>query len=162
MRRIDLRRDDGVAMAEFALIAPVFLLLVVGLLTFGRVFFYWIGANHTANETARWAIVDVNPYQNTGSCPVPNGQPGCETLQQHAITGVGTDEFENGAEACISFPDGAQDIGKPLKVQVKKPFYILPFLEVGNITIRGTATMRIENLNDVPSYSTTNNLGSCT
>jgi hypothetical protein len=159
-RRIDVRRDDGVAMAEFALIAPVFLLLVVGILTFGRVFYYWIGANHTANETARWAVVDVNPYKPAGCAPP--GSIGCETLQQHAITGVGTDEFENGAEACISFPSSVQDIGEPLKVQVKKPFYVLPFLGIGNITIRGTATLRIENMRTVPSYSTADNIGSCT
>ena len=71
MRRIDLRRSDGVAMTEFALILPVFLLIVVGLLSFGRVLFYWIEANHVASETARWAIVDQNPF--TG-----------QTLQEHA------------------------------------------------------------------------------
>ena len=65
MRRIDLRRDDGVAMTEFALILPVFVLIVAGLLAFGRVFFYWIEANHLASETARWAVVDRNPYAPT-------------------------------------------------------------------------------------------------
>ena len=65
MRRIDLRRSDGVAMTEFALILPIFMVIVAGLLGFGRVFFYWIQANHVANETARWAIVDVNPYAPT-------------------------------------------------------------------------------------------------
>ena len=159
MRRIDLRRDDGVAMAEFSLIAPVFLLLVVGLLTFGRIFFYWIGANHTANETARWAVVDVNPYKTCVG--TATGQPGCETLQQHAITGVGTDEFENGAEACISFPGGTPEVGAPLQVKVKKPFYVLPFLGIGNITIRGSATLRVEDIRTVPSYAVGDNLGTC-
>lgn len=45
-------------MTEFALVAPVFMLIVVGMLLFGRAFFYWIEANHLANETARWAVVD--------------------------------------------------------------------------------------------------------
>ena len=62
VRRLQLRRSEGQAMAEFALIAPVFLLFVAGLLAFGRIFFYWIDANHLANETARWAAVDQNPY----------------------------------------------------------------------------------------------------
>ena len=62
MRRVNLKREDGVAMTEFALIVPVFLLIVAGLLAFGRVFFYWIEANHMASETARWAVVDRNPY----------------------------------------------------------------------------------------------------
>ena len=63
MRRIDLRRNDGVAMTEFALILPVFVLIIVGILSFGRVFFYWIEANHLANETARWAVVDQEPVR---------------------------------------------------------------------------------------------------
>ena len=72
---MNLKREDGVAMTEFALIVPIFLLIVAGLLSFGRVFFYWIEANHMASETARWAVVDRNPYG-----------PG-KTLQQHAAPG---------------------------------------------------------------------------
>ena len=48
-------------MTEFALVLPVFMLIVAGLLAFGRVLFYWIEANHLANETARWAAVDRRP-----------------------------------------------------------------------------------------------------
>ena len=84
MRRIDLRREDGVALTEFALIVPVFLLIVAGLLGFGRVFFYWIEANHLANETARWAVVDRNPYDP-------------RTLQEHVLDS-GTVEFQ---DACL-------------------------------------------------------------
>jgi Flp pilus assembly protein TadG len=159
MRRVDVKREDGVAMAEFSLIAPVFLLLVVALLTFGRIFFYWIGANHTANETARWAVVDVNPYKTCAGSPT--GAVNCQTLQQHAIFGVGTAEFQTDAEACITFPDGVKEVAKPLKVQVKKPFYVLPFLGIGNITIRGSATLRIETIRTTPSYQVGDNIGSC-
>ena len=67
MRQLKLRREDGVAMTEFALILPIFMVIVAGMLGFGRVFFYWIQANHVANETARWAVVDHNPYET--ACP---------------------------------------------------------------------------------------------
>ena len=159
MRRVDVKREDGVAMAEFSLIAPVFLLLIVSVLTFGRIFFYWIGANHTANETARWAVVDLNPYKTCAGAPT--GAVNCQTLQQHAIFGVGTAEFQTDAEACISFPDGTQAQGHPLQVKVKKPFYVLPFLGIGNITIRGAATLRIENLRTIHNYDITQNIGTC-
>lgn len=141
MRRIDVRRDEGVAMAEFALILPVFLMIVVGLLAFGRVFFYWIQTNHLANETARWAVVDRNPY--TG-----------KTLQQ-AVLDSSTIEFTNGTKVCIEFPDPADPtqlqaetdavLGDPVRVRVEKPFTVLPMLNVGTVVIRGTSTMRIEN-----------------
>ena len=93
MRRLNFKREDGVAMTEFALILPIFMVIVAGLLAFGRVFFYWIEANHVANETARWAVVDRNPYAPT-------------TLQQH-VRGCSTVEFENGVRVCIDFPDGS-------------------------------------------------------
>ena len=138
MRRIDLRRSDGVAMTEFALILPIFMVIVAGLLGFGRVFFYWIQANHVASETARWAIVDRNPYG-----------PG-ETLQQHAANSA-TVEFSQGpqeATVCITL-QGDKAEGAPLEVTVHKPFTFVPILNIGTITIRAASTMRVERLGAV-------------
>jgi len=143
MKRFDLRRDDGVAMTEFALIVPVFLLVVAGMLGFGRALFYWIDANHLANETARWAVVDRNPYAPT-------------TLQQSVQNSGGTD-----ASVCISFPDGTQAVGHPLKVKVQKPFTFVPILNIGTINIAGAATLRIERVSTSPTYKTSENLGTC-
>ena len=129
VKRFDLRREDGVALTEFALIVPVFLVIVAGLLGFGRVFFYWIEANHLASETARWAVVDRNPY----------GVP----LQQHVLD-AGTVEFQN-ARVCIDFPEGGTpELGDAVRVRIQKPFNFVPILGVAPITIRGSSTMRIE------------------
>ena len=125
-------------MTEFALVVPVFLLVVAGLLGFGRVFFYWIETNHEASEAARWAVVDRNPYA-----------PG-QTLQQHAIGGS-TQEFQSGTDVCIDFPpDGtpAVNLGDPVRVTIEKPFSFVPLVGVGTITIRGSSTMRIERFDD--------------
>lgn len=130
VRRIRLRGEEGVAMTEFALILPVFVLIIAGLLSFGRVLFYWIEANHVASETARWAIVDQNPF-------------GGQTLQEHAAQSS-TQEFENDVRVCISLPDGPV-LGQRVVVKVQKPFSLVPILNAGTITIRGTSTMRIEN-----------------
>lgn len=154
MRRFDLRRNEGVAMAEFALIAPVFLLFIVGLLAFGRVFFYWIDSNHLANETARWAAVDHNPYGTT--------------LQQHVLDS-GTLEFQD-ASVCITFEDSTPAVGEYLTVKVQKPFYFLPILGIGKITIRAASTQRMENFENLTgptSYKgapvdATDNIGTCT
>lgn len=119
-------------MAEFALILPVFLVIVVGLLLFGRLFFYWIETNHLANETARWAVVDRNPYA-----------PG-QTLQEGARSGGQTNEFEDNTRVCIDFPEGgALDLGDPVRVRVQQTFSVLGGWD---IVIRGSSTMRIERL----------------
>jgi TadE-like protein len=151
-RRTDLRRNDGVAMTEFALIVPVFLLIVVGLLGFGRVFFYWIGANHLANETARWAVVDRNPD------PAKYPPPDANALQKYARDNGGTVEFTD-AKVCINYlgVGTTPALGEPIQVKISKQFTFVPLLGIGTITIRGSSTMRIErfaNANGtVPSYS---------
>jgi hypothetical protein len=147
MKRFDLKRDDGVAMTEFAPIVPVFLLIVAGMLGFGRAFFYWIDANHLANETARWAVVDRNPFAP-------------KTLQQYARDSGGTVEFTD-AKVCISFPDGQQVVGHPLRVKIQKPFTFVPILGIGTINIAGSATLRIERVSTSPTYKTAENIGTC-
>jgi hypothetical protein len=131
-------------MTEFALILPVFMLIVAGLLAFGRVLFYWIEANHLASETARWAAVDRRPDPS-------------KTLQQYARDSGGTIEF-GAAKVCIGTPDGSTPtIGGPIEVRISKPFSFLPILQIAPITIRGNATMRIERFANgngtTPSYS---------
>jgi len=135
VRRTNLKRDDGVAMTEFALILPIFMVIVAGLLGFGRVFFYWIEANHVANETARWAIVDRNPYAPS------------QTLQQHAANGA-TTEFSSGPDqTTVCITRIGTKLGDPLKVTVAKPFSFVPILGIAKITIRASSTMRVENMN---------------
>ena len=131
MKRLNLRRNDGQAMTEFALILPIFMIIVAGMLGFGRVFFYWIQANHVANETARWAIVDRNPYAPT-------------TLQT-AAADSSSSEFNSNTTVCIT-REGDKDLGAPLKVTVSKPFTFVPILNIGKIKIQASSTMRIERL----------------
>jgi len=167
-------------MTEFALIVPVFLIIVVGFLAFGRIFFYWIEANHQANEVARWAVVDRNPYKTcVGS---PTGAAGCQSLQQHALGGS-TVEFQSNTDACIDFPDRTRFAAEPgdrVRVRIQKPFRLrigLPGFQPVDmgITIRGTSTMRIERFAggkdpantsasdtaDPINYSDGHNIGTC-
>jgi Flp pilus assembly protein TadG len=148
VRRLQLRPNDGQAVAEFALVVPLFLLIFVGMVALGRAFFLWNDANHVANETARWAAIDHNPYG--------------VNLQQNARDTLGD------AKVCISFQGGTAVVGNWVKVQVEKPLTLgihVPGLGLDTgFTIRGTSTMRIENLGDLSgptSYSTTNNSSGC-
>lgn len=51
-------RGRGQALVEFALIAPIFVLLLVGLFDVGRAVFAFHTVNNAAREAARVAIVD--------------------------------------------------------------------------------------------------------
>lgn len=58
MRRRD---DDGQTLVEFALILPIFVLVLVGLFDVGRAVFAYSTVNNAAREAGRVAIVDQTP-----------------------------------------------------------------------------------------------------
>lgn len=57
-RRPGRRRTRGQALVEFALIIPIFLLVVVGLFDMGRAVFAYNAVANAAREATRLAIVD--------------------------------------------------------------------------------------------------------
>ena len=57
--------ERGAVLVEFALVLPLLLILVFGMLEFGKAFNYWIDTTHLANEAARWAVVNNNPGAGT-------------------------------------------------------------------------------------------------
>jgi hypothetical protein len=70
------RHPRGQALVEFALILPVFVLLIVGIFDFGRVVWATTSVTNAAREAARYAIVHGGSPDN--ACPV--GPPGQETV----------------------------------------------------------------------------------
>jgi len=138
------RREDGVALVEFALVAPLLLVILFGMLDFGRTFNYWIDATHLANEGARWAVVNKNPASSG-------------TLQDYIQQQADTDELRNGGssavpsalEVCISFPNGAT-VGNPVQVTASLTYNWLPFLSqqalggLTSTTVSSSSTMRLE------------------
>jgi Flp pilus assembly protein TadG len=99
-----LRREEGQALTEFALILPVLVLLLFGVLEFGKLFNYWLDEAHLANTGARYAVVD--------------SLPGGTNLQQYIRSQAETNELRSGAHVCISFPSGTTNVGDPVKVDV--------------------------------------------
>ena len=139
--RILRRNESGVAMAEFALILPILMTLLFGLLDFGKAFNYWIDETHLANEGARWAVVNKNP--------------GSDTLQAYIQQQATTAELRDGGtgsvaaplEVCISFPAGTA-VGDPVHVTATATYTWLGILGLGvlDTTVVGSATMRLEAL----------------
>lgn len=81
-------RSRGQALAEFALVAPIFFLLLFGIIEGGRFILYYETLNNATREGARYAI--VHGYNTPCSAGGPSGQmppgktpPGC-----HDATGA--------------------------------------------------------------------------
>jgi Flp pilus assembly protein TadG len=148
---------------EFVLLLPVLLLLVFGILEFGRAINYWIDMTHLANEGARYASVNRWPTctsqsQTTGTCNPT-------TLKEYLVARANTDELRDqlnasdGVQICYpddttaSVPPTAQDMmpGDPIRVIVNAHI-TLPVLDSllgllgssGKLDMRSTSTMRLE------------------
>lgn len=145
------RAERGTALTEFALVLPWLLLLILGMIDFGKSINYWIDQTHLANEGARWAVVNKNPGSGVSLQQYILDQ--VETGEQHGDV-AGTQPTPtpgaHPAEVCISFPNTTQNVGDPVRVDVKYDYYWLHYLTstwggLGPHTmIAGTATMRLE------------------
>jgi Flp pilus assembly pilin Flp len=139
-RRSFLVGEDGAALVEFALVLPVLIVLLFGLLEFGKLFNYWIDETHLANEGARWAVV--------------NNVPGGPNLQQYLRNQADSGELKSGAHVCISFPNGTSNVGDPVQVDVRYDAAIPVVSRIANtffrsairstVPVRGTSVMRLE------------------
>ena len=135
------RDDKGVALVEFALVLPLLLLLLIGMLDVGKAMNTWIDETHLATTGARWAAVNQNP--------------GSGTLQAFIKSQADTSELRSDARVCISFSDdaapftGTAGVGDSVEVQVLFDYNWLPFLtnQLGSpatTTVGGSAKMRLE------------------
>jgi len=144
-RRNRAQEERGVALVEFALVAPLLLVLLFAILDFGRTFNYWIDATHLANEGARWAVVNKNPASSG-------------TLQHYIQQQADTHELRNGGSSAvpdaldvfICFPNTASTVGNPVRVITSVEYNWLPFLSsqalggLTSTTVSSSSTMRLE------------------
>ena len=148
---LGLHEERGQAVVEFALILPLLLLIVVGIMDFGRAMNYKNAATQLANEAARYLTVNRDPVSGVA--------PTCGSVKSYLQTQADTPELatmlQNGT-LTIAFPAGANNIGDPVQVTVNTTFSWLPFTRAHKlpmvpafvvaptIGIKGLATMRLE------------------
>jgi TadE-like protein len=152
------RAERGVAIVEFALVAPLLLLALFGMLEFGKAFNYWNDQQQMANEGARWAAVVANPGG------------GSVNLQQYIRNQADTEELRTSSHVCISFPTNLDKTpstqglaGDPVRVIVTSDVAIPVVSAISNSFFKGslpstvthqvTSTMRLEAPSDLSKYS---------
>lgn len=133
------RNEDGQAIVEMALVLPVLLLIVMGILWFGRALNYTQDETRLANVAARYASVNqVPPGAGSSLTEWIRSQADSSELRN------GTGDVEGPLDVCVTYPAGT-GVGDPVEVKVITKFKWLPLLKVGASTaISGAATMRIE------------------
>lgn len=105
------RGDGGAALVEFAIILPVFFLLVFGIIEFGYVFFQQLDLRHGAREGARLAAIN---YKTTAA-PSPADQA-------TQIIDELCDRMDSGTNISVQLSQqGTAAIGQEFTVTVTKP-----------------------------------------
>ena len=137
------QRESGQALVEFALILPLFLLIVVGIIQFGVALNFWLDRQKIANQGARWAAVDCGQSASSPITPNPCSPTLWQALQEQALT----EGLENSVCVEVSYPGKTYPnivAGDPVKVRLETDFDLLPILGVPKLTLGADATMRIE------------------
>jgi hypothetical protein len=149
-RKQPLKGERGVALVEFALVLPLLMLLLVGMLDFGKAFTMWIDETHLANQAGRFAAVNKNPAP--GGTTVDADVTGFEDyMEDDGDTQELRDRFDeagNGINVC--FPNGTGAIGDSVRVDVKATYHFFDFLSgivpslSGDKDLTAHSVMRIE------------------
>lgn len=148
-----LRRDErGQALVEFALVLPILLALIIGILDFGRALDYYNQVTQLAGQGARAAAVNRMP----DGTAITSGS----ALQAQLVnTYTAQPELKKGITVCISQLPTA--VGAPVTVKVSYKFNFIPFLGtrlgLSSINLTSTETERAEAV--PPSYTQTNQSG---
>jgi Flp pilus assembly protein TadG len=153
---------------------PAFLLILLGVMDFGKVFNYWQSGTQAAAVGARAAAVDDWPKTCFAGVP-PVHSTTC-TLQQWVRSQLKTRELYDDANVCVAFPDTAaaggtnHSPGNRIVVRVRVPYGIPLVNSLAHgaaVNLRSSATMRIEVDSAPPSgpsnpILTADNIGTCT
>jgi Flp pilus assembly protein TadG len=120
-----LRRGErGQGVVEFAMVLPLFAIVVFVCILFGKALYAYIQVTHAANEGARLAAVN-QPTSSALSTFLTN---------EYALPG--------GASIAICYPTGSRAVGEPIQVDVYANASWVPVINLGQI--KAAATMRIE------------------
>ena len=129
--------EGGQALVEFALVAPLFLLIVFGIIQFGIGLNYWLDLQRIAGQGARWAAVDAYP-----NCPMQGPPVPCNpTLQQYLASDKASGALKPAVKVCL---EQGPVIGDPVTVRLKSNFKVIPLIGIGTVDLDAVATMRLE------------------
>ncbi|HEX5444462.1 MAG TPA: TadE family protein [Pirellulales bacterium] len=132
-RRRPARSRRGVAAVEFALVAPLFLILLLGVIEYGRMLVVQQVVNEAAREGVRAAV--------------------CAGAQTSDVLAAANDRLTassiSGAAVTVSpSPPGSAANGDPVSVTVEVPFSAVSWLHssaaLDATTLSATCTMRSE------------------
>jgi Flp pilus assembly protein TadG len=128
------KRRRGAAAVEFAIVLPVFVILVFGMIEYGRMVMVQQVITNASREGARRAVLDG----------------ATTTSVQSAVTSYLTNASVNGGSTAVSPNPTTAASGDPITVTVSIPFSSVSWLPspmyLGGKTLSASTTMRRESV----------------
>jgi hypothetical protein len=156
-------RESGQALVEFALILPLFLMIVVGIIQFGVALNFWLDLQRIGNQGARWAAVNCGQSaSNPGSdpCIAADGTPDIEEALHDMVISRANDAT---VEVCwveaTGSPAGTAKAGDAVRVKLKTEYVFLGITGFLNddaglsMDLNADATMRLEQAPTSPALA---------
>lgn len=130
------RNRRGAAAVEFAIVAPVFFLLVFGMVEYGRMIMVQQVLTNAAREGARVGVLDGSALSDV------------TTAVNNYLTAAKIPTGLSNEITCTPNPPSSQTTGNPVTVTVSIPFKNVSWLPsplyLGSTTLSATAVMRRE------------------
>lgn len=135
-------------MAEFALVAPFFFLLLFGIVEAGRFMFYYQVLNNATREGARYAIVNgANSFNCTGP-PAPTTDQPCDPSGEDVKERVRQAAFGVLGSGVSVAPTWDPDNGRGSTVTVAASYSynsLIPIVPLPPITVEAESSLVINN-----------------
>ena len=152
------RDDDGAAAVEFALILPILLLLVFGIIQFGLVFAQLLALNNASRQASRTGVVNLSTC-STVMDQVTNGTAGAIGLAgpytvtvtragtavcTASLTTAGVATYSVGSSSTIACPSGNSDKALTVQTSATASIVIPPFVFITGFPLKGKGVYQCE------------------
>jgi len=142
MKKLSFRKkavkEDGQAMVEFALVLPILLLILCGILDFGWMFYNQLALNNICREGARYAVVNTAADHST------------DAIEHHIQNYIISDYAVGDVEVEIRYSQPLDPVAGNVTVRVSKSFkWITPL--IGSVTGSPTKLLDAEVIMKVES-----------
>ncbi len=124
-----MRSEKGQSMVEFALVLPILVMLLFGIIDFGRIFHTYLAIDHASREAARTASIGENDA----------------AIVSTAVASAASIHLTAG-QVAVS-PGGSKASGSDVTVTITYPIsFLTPIVSnlTGPITLSSSTVMRIE------------------
>jgi hypothetical protein len=135
-------------MVEFALVAPIFFLVLFAIIEGGRFIFYYEALNHATREGARYAIVNgANSLSCPTGPPAPLSVP-CDTTGDDVVARVRASAYGMPPTAITVVPTWNPNNARGSIVNVEASFTystLVPLLPLPPITVSAESNLVVNN-----------------